>query len=477
MSTRIVERAPALPQRPATRTLDAYPATWTAVLLVCDVILFVIASELGALIGFHHWDKARLVQHLLIEQSIFVFVWVLVFFRLGLYRRTFALSKKDEFYYTVAALSLGTIPQLVFFTIYPGISPSRIALSFALLFSIILVGSTRTFLHGIRESQRFQRHRRVAVVGEAERIMQAAGSLNLDCETLLVAVDDMDGSIADVGLARDTDIERMDWFRQAHEWACDTIILTEIVPPSVMTHLLELAARSQIQVAFAPPRIMQYAYSLSLQTNGRQALIVPSRLSACTPRAQLFKRIMDIALGGIAIVLFAPVMLLAAVAVFLDSGRPILYRQARVGAQGRIFNMLKFRSMRVNAEAETGAVWASSEDPRRTRTGAFLRRFSIDELPQFFNVLRGDMSLVGPRPERPSFVEQFRQTVPRYDERHLIRPGITGWSQVHMKRVLDPSAVGEKLDYDLQYLENWSPFLDVSVLFQTLVEFVFHQAG
>jgi lipopolysaccharide/colanic/teichoic acid biosynthesis glycosyltransferase len=133
--------------------------------------------------------------------------------------------------------------------------------------------------------------------------------------------------------------------------------------------------------------------------------------------------------------------------------------------------------MRVDAEAESGAVWATSRDPRRTRIGTFLRRFSIDELPQFFNVLRGEMSLVGPRPERPVFVHLFRETVARYDERHFVRPGITGWSQVHMKRVLDPTAAAEKLEYDLEYLENWSPFLDLSVLFRTLVEFVFHRAA
>ncbi len=133
--------------------------------------------------------------------------------------------------------------------------------------------------------------------------------------------------------------------------------------------------------------------------------------------------------------------------------------------------------MRLGAEDEGGAVWATKDDPRKTRIGTFLRRFSIDELPQLFNVLRGNMSLVGPRPERPVFVDLFRTTLARYDERHLVAPGITGWSQVHMKRVLETSAAGEKLEYDLQYVENWSLFLDISVLFQTLCEFLFHRAA
>jgi lipopolysaccharide/colanic/teichoic acid biosynthesis glycosyltransferase len=144
---------------------------------------------------------------------------------------------------------------------------------------------------------------------------------------------------------------------------------------------------------------------------------------------------------------------------------------------GKAFRILKFRSMRRDAESTIGAVWATGNDPRKTRIGAFLRRFSIDELPQLFNVLRGDMSLVGPRPERPIFVDLFRTTLPRYDQRHLVRPGITGWSHVHMKRNVDMSAAGERLAYDLQYLENWSPYLDVAVLFQTLCEFLFHRAA
>ena len=350
MSTRIVDRATALPLRPPVRTPNAYPAAWTFVLLASDVALFIISSELGALIGFHHWDKPRLIQHLLVDQAIFVLVWVAVFYRLGLYRRSYALSKKDELYYTIAALILGTVPQLLFFTIYPGISPSRIALLFALIvvlsyfvapFTAGLVGSTRAMLHGLREGGRFSRHSRVALIGDRERVMQAAESLGIadDANTLLVAVDDMDGSIVEAGLARDWDLERMEWFRQARAWGCNSIILTEIVPPQVMTHLLEVAARHQIQVAFAPPRIMRYAYSLSLHTNGRQALIVPHRLSGCTPRAQLFKRMMDVTLAAAALVVFAPVMLVAAIAVFLDSGRPVLFMQARVGAQGKVFDI------------------------------------------------------------------------------------------------------------------------------------------
>ncbi len=133
--------------------------------------------------------------------------------------------------------------------------------------------------------------------------------------------------------------------------------------------------------------------------------------------------------------------------------------------------------MRVDAEAESGPTWAKQGESRVTRFGRWLRRTSIDELPQLLNVLRGEMSLIGPRPERPFYVEQFRARVPRYDERHLVRPGITGWAQVNMRRILDPSAATEKLAYDLFYLEHWSLFLDATILLKTAAEFLFHDAA
>jgi lipopolysaccharide/colanic/teichoic acid biosynthesis glycosyltransferase len=137
--------------------------------------------------------------------------------------------------------------------------------------------------------------------------------------------------------------------------------------------------------------------------------------------------------------------------------------------------MMKFRSMRTDAEA-FGPAWVSTGDSRTTRVGAFLRRTSIDELPQLFNVILGDMSIVGPRPQREMYAEEFRKLLPRYDERHLVRPGITGWSQVHMKRVCMPEDEGEKLSYDLFYVENWSVFMDLSMIFKTAFEVLFRRA-
>lgn len=478
MTARIIEQPAGLKKTTIRRVPNAYPRRWSIILMATDVMLFAVASGLGMLIGFHHWKSANILSHLLVADVLYVALWVLIFDRLGLYRRTFALSMKDELYYTVAALILGTIPQLVLFTIYPGISTSRIALLYALLFSILLVGSSRATFHRMRQSQWFKGSRRISIVGTAEHVEEVLESLELSdsSESQTIVVDDVAQTLGRVDLTRDADLSHIGWFDHARAWGCDSLILTEIVPPSVLCHILEAAAREHIRLAYAPPRITRYAYDLSLQTDGRQVLIVPARLRACTPRAQLLKRMTDVVLACLAIAIFAPVMVLAAIAVYIDSGSPILFKQERVGAGGRPFLIFKFRSMRIDAERD-GARWATENDPRKTRVGGFIRRFSIDEMPQLFNVLRGEMSLVGPRPERQIFVDLFRSTLPRYDERHLVRPGITGWSQVHMRRMLETSAAGEKLEYDLEYVENWSPFLDIAVLFQTLCEFVFHRAA
>ncbi|MGB8908643.1 MAG: sugar transferase [Candidatus Cybelea sp.] len=479
MTARIIERPAQLKKTNVRHVPKAFPIRWTILLMATDVVLFVAASALGALFGFHHWNSPRILGHLLVANALYVALWVLIFDRLGLYRRTFALSMKDELYYTVAALILGTIPQLVLFTIYPEISTSRIALLYALLFSIVLVGTSRATFHHIRQSRRFKGSRRISIVGPAESVSRVLESLELgdDSQAQMIVTDDIAETIGQIDLTRDADLAQIEWFDHARAWGCDSLILTEMVPPHVLCHILEAAAREHIQLCFAPPRITRYAYDLSLQTDGRQVLIVPARLRACTPRAQLLKRSMDVALACIALAIFAPVMAIAAIAVYLDSGWPVMFKQERVGVGGRPFSIFKLRSMRLDAESDGGARWATADDPRKTRVGAIIRRFSIDELPQLFNVIRGEMSLVGPRPERPIFVDLFRGTLPRYDERHLVRPGITGWSQVHMKRTLETSAASEKLEYDLQYVENWSPFLDVAVLFQTACEFLFHRAA
>jgi Undecaprenyl-phosphate glucose phosphotransferase len=185
------------------------------------------------------------------------------------------------------------------------------------------------------------------------------------------------------------------------------------------------------------------------------------------------KRCMDVILSLLALVVLSPVLLMIAALVKLTSRGPVLYRQERCGLNGESFQMLKFRSMRTDAEAQTGAVWARKDDPRRTRLGTFLRKTSLDELPQLLNVLKGDMSLVGPRPERPVFIQQFRRTIPNYMVRHRVKAGITGWAQVHGWR--GNTSLRKRVQYDLYYITHWTPLLDLRILWMTVLHGLFHR--
>lgn len=179
------------------------------------------------------------------------------------------------------------------------------------------------------------------------------------------------------------------------------------------------------------------------------------------------KRAVDIVGSLLLIVCTSPIMLFAAIGVKLSSPGPILFKQERVGLNKKPFYMYKFRSMRVNDKQNTG--WSTNSDPRKTKFGSFIRKFSIDELPQFFNVLMGDMSLVGPRPELPYFVNQFKESVPLYMVKHQVRPGITGWAQVNGFR--GDTSIQGRIEHDIYYIENWTLLFDIKILFMTVFKF------
>jgi exopolysaccharide biosynthesis polyprenyl glycosylphosphotransferase len=173
-------------------------------------------------------------------------------------------------------------------------------------------------------------------------------------------------------------------------------------------------------------------------------------------------------LAAVGVAVSFPLMILTAVAVRLSSPGPILYRQRRVGMDGAVFTVYKFRSMTVNAEADTGAVWASRNDPRVTAVGRIIRKIRLDELPQLLNVMRGEMSIVGPRPERPEFVQTLAEQIPYYRQRHAVRPGITGWAQINYKYGDTLEDTIAKLEYDLYYIKNMSFSIDTYIMFHTV---------
>jgi len=182
---------------------------------------------------------------------------------------------------------------------------------------------------------------------------------------------------------------------------------------------------------------------------------------------RLCKRILDITASLFGLVFFLPLIPCIILAIKLDSPGPILFRQTRVGQGDRPFTLMKFRSMRQDAEAETGAVWSQDNDARITRVGSVLRRSRLDEIPQLLNILKGDMSLVGPRPERPEFVNKLKKMIPYYSERHYIKPGLTGWAQVCYSYGSSIEDAIEKLRYDMYYIKNISIILDMYIIIKT----------
>lgn len=210
--------------------------------------------------------------------------------------------------------------------------------------------------------------------------------------------------------------------------------------------------------------------------------ITPSWFIFChgfrvTPLLRFAKRFVDIAISSLGLIMFAPFAPLVAMAIKLDSPGPIFFRQVRVGQGDNTFELIKFRSMSQDAEKHTGAVWASKNDSRVTRLGRILRKTRIDEIPQLINVLKGEMSLVGPRPERPEFVQKLKELIPYYSERHYVKPGVSGWAQVRYPYGASVEDAVEKLRFDMYYIKNISLILDIKIILQTLAVMLFCKGG
>ncbi|MEM7584806.1 MAG: undecaprenyl-phosphate glucose phosphotransferase [Acidobacteriota bacterium] len=240
-----------------------------------------------------------------------------------------------------------------------------------------------------------------------------------------------------------------------------------------MMDVLQTVGRACVEVKLVPD-ILQYAtLKSSLEDLDGMPVINLSQVPL-EGWSSLVKRAMDIAIAGAAMVALLPFLPLMAWLIWREDKGPIFYCQERMGLDGKSFMIWKFRSMRVNAESASGPVWAVKGDSRRTRVGTFIRQWSIDELPQLWNVLRGDMSIVGPRPERPTFVHEFKHKIPDYMLRHRVKSGITGWAQVHGWR--GNTSIRKRIQYDLYYIQNWSLTLDLKIIWMTLRSGIWHNA-
>ncbi len=235
---------------------------------------------------------------------------------------------------------------------------------------------------------------------------------------------------------------------------------------SELLRISALCERLYVQFKVLPSFFRIFVSSLKFQTISGVPVLGVEELRIMSVMNSLVKRVVDIVGALVGLAISAPIIACLGFLVSRESPGPVIFKQVRVGRHGRHFTILKLRSMRLDAE-RSGAQWAVEADPRRLRIGAFMREWNLDELPQFWNVLVGDMSLVGPRPERPELIERFEREIPHYNPRHEVRPGLTGWAQVNGLR--GNTSLVERVKYDLYYIENWSPWFDMQIMVLTFV--------
>lgn len=233
-----------------------------------------------------------------------------------------------------------------------------------------------------------------------------------------------------------------------------------------LEEIVNICEKSGVHTKFIPDYNRVIPSSPYLEDLEGLAVVNIRRVPLTNTANMLMKRLVDMAGALFCIVLFSPIMVLSVVGIKLTSKGPLIFKQERVGLHNRPFQMYKFRTMEVQKEEEEKKGWTKKNDPRVTKIGKVLRKTSIDEMPQFFNVLKGDMSLVGPRPERPLFVEKFKEEIPRYMIKHQVRPGVTGWAQINGYR--GDTSIRKRIEFDLYYIENWTMGLDFKILFLTL---------
>lgn len=396
-------------------------------------------------------------------------VWGVAFHWFGLYRPRRLGSRVGEWLDIAKASTLGVLVLVALMTfVFRRYEYSRVVIVYFWILSIVVASLSRA---GFRELLRAARRgglnlRRALVVGGGEPAREIVAALRRR----------PDVGVQVVGLVSDKDGEAgapVPWLGRLEELRAvldrHPADLVFVALPHTEAGRLAgvLADIGDEPVAI---HLVPDVFSLVSLRGGIEEFegvpLIHLRESPLHGWNRVLKRALDLVVGGVALVVAAPVMAAIAVAIRLTSPGPVLLRQERMGLDGRPFVMLKFRTMRVDAEAETGPVWAREDDPRRTRLGAFLRRFSLDELPQLLNVLRGEMSLVGPRPERPVFVEEFRRRIPGYMLRHTVKAGMTGWAQVNGWR--GNTSLEKRLEYDLYYIERWSLGFDLKILARTV---------
>lgn len=455
--------------------LKRHSQFFKSLMLVNDLMFLTFAWWLAYLLRFHanvpFAPEPYVPRHYVIAWLLILPIFAVVFHVLDLYRP----RRISTHWHEAADLFKGvSLAMLVFFGVIfllRELVLSRVVVVLFWAFSTVFLNLSHLL---VREILRYLRRRGknlryVVVVGapaQAQRLVQKLQwyrHLGLSVVGLhLVEAGDIDTDALGVPLIPDRDA------------LVELIQSGNIDQVFVALPLQEVARLSEVQSWLGDePVTLLYVPDLAefARLRGRieefdDLHIVTLQASPLDGWNAFLKRTADLSIGGLAAVVFAPLMALIALAIKLTSRGPILYRQERMGLDGNRFQMLKFRTMVEDAEKITGPVWASDSDPRVTRLGYWLRRTSLDELPQLFNVLAGDMSLVGPRPERPPLIEEFRKSIPKYMLRHKVKAGMTGWAQVNGWR--GNTSLERRIEHDLYYIEHWSLWRDLKILAMTL---------
>jgi Undecaprenyl-phosphate glucose phosphotransferase len=458
--------------------LKAHSRLLEQLMLVGDLVLVGLCWLLAYWLRFYvagppmpYADVPPLADYLLMLLPILV-VWSVSFRAFGLYRPRRIGSHLSEAADIAKASTMGVLVLVALMTFFfRSYDYSRVVIVYFGLLSIGVVWFSRAaFREGLRFARRRGYNLRFAVVvGDGDLaatvVQRLQGRPDVGIQVLGVVGDDKDatgrapwlGGYADLRAVLDANTVDHVILALAHE------------DYGRLAGLLDAVGDEPVTIHVVPD-LLRFA---SLRGGIEQFEGMPFihlRESPLYGWNRLAKRVFDFVFSATVLATIWPALLLIAVAIKLTSRGPVFYRQERMGLDGRRFEMLKFRTMEVDAEARTGPVWARPADQRRTRLGTFLRRSSLDELPQFWNVLRGDMSVVGPRPERPVFVERFRQTVPGYMLRHKVKSGITGWAQVNGLR--GNTSLEKRIQYDIEYIERWSVWLDFRIIAMTVVRVV-----
>lgn len=402
-----------------------------------------------------------------------VLAHLIVFYRVGLYRPRRSEWLLVETRDVVKAFAVSIVMIVVIDFLYP--APNKLSRLFVLTYAIVgtvlfatLRGTIRVLLHALRKRGWNQRHAAIVGTGRnAQRLVQALARNAWTGLQVAYYVDDRNELQARTVFDRPAfgPLSRMKQIVDEHPVDAVFIALPDEQSNRINEVILALET-SMADVRIVPE--FDPAYAMRPQIGLLDGVpILSLRQTPLYGMNALLKRAFDLLVGSICLVIGFVPMVVIAVLTKLSSKGPVFYRQARMGLDGHEFLMLKFRTMAVDAEHKTGAVWATRDDPRRTKLGAFLRRTSLDELPQLLNVLKGDMSLVGPRPERPEFIEQFKDEIPRYMLRHKMKAGMTGYAQIKGLRGSETS-LRKRIQHDVHYIRHWSLWLDLRILFQTV---------